>query len=197
MFHFLHYAVKVAIVLMIVGLGAWAYSERARLEPAEEWLETLRRADLERLEVLGTNTAPVVAVPSGDSVVVGTSRTDRLTFRIAGVTAPPRARRKHSEAWKAFEQSRKHLESQVLSNPVDVAYTFLVPRGGGVGGVYLRGTNVAYAILDAGMGIVHDGSLKSLPVPEQVRLLAAEKAAREARRGFWADTVANPIPAAR
>ena len=44
-----------------------------------------------------------------------------------------------------------------------------------------------FPILEVGGAIIHEGSLKSLPVLEQVQLLAAEKAAREARRGIWED----------
>lgn len=45
---------------------------------------------------------------------------------------------------------------------------------------------MAIPLLREGMVIVHDASLKSLPIPDQVQLLAAEKSAREGRRGVWA-----------
>jgi hypothetical protein len=81
------------------------------------------------------------------------------------------------------------LSVLALSNEVRVAYTFAIPGGGGVGGVYLGRTNVALPMLHEGMVIVHDGSLRSLPIVEQVQLLAVEKGARETRRGFWTNAV--------
>lgn len=189
MFWFLHYSVKVGMALAAVALLWFAYANRQLLNPAEDWLHTLQRADLERLEVLGTNTARVVKVNSGDTLTVGEKRSDRVEFRIAGIVAPPRSRAIHSPAWNAWEQSRRQLADLTLSNEVSVAYTFLVPRAGGVGGVYLHGTNVALPMLESGMALVHDASLKGLPVPDQLQLLAAEKRAREEQRGFWADPV--------
>lgn len=187
MFWFLHYAVKTLIAVAIAGLLWFAYDNRHLLSPAQDWVNTLERADLERLEVLGTNTARVVRVNSGDTLTVGEKRSDRLEFRIAGVVAPPYNRHRHTPSWKSYEDSRRQLESLVRSNEVSVAYTFLVPRAGGVGGVYLNGTNVAISLLESGMAVVHDPSLKSLPLTDQVLLLAAEKRAREDKRGIWND----------
>ncbi|MCC6234943.1 MAG: thermonuclease family protein, partial [Verrucomicrobiales bacterium] len=187
MFWFLHYTVKAVIALAFLALGLGAWMNRHRLEPAEEWVQTLRRAEVERLEVLGTNTAMMVRAPSGDTVTVGQAKKDRLVFRVAGVVGPPRALKRHSPAWKTFERSREHLQSLALSNEVTVAYTFFEPRVGGVGAVYLRGTNLALAQVAAGMALVHDASLKGLPLPDQVKLLAEEKKAREEKRGFWAE----------
>lgn len=185
MFWFLHYSVKVLIGLAIVGMLCLAYANRELLTPAEEWMRTLERADLGRLEILGTNTARVVKANAGDTLTVGESRTNRLTFRIAGVVAPPVNRHRNTPSWQAFEDSRVFLDRAAASNEVVIAYTYLVPGVGGVGGVYLGGTNLALTLLDSGMAVVHDASLKSLPLPEQVLLLAAEKKAREARRGVW------------
>lgn len=200
MFWFLHYCAKALLGLAVVALLWFGYRNRHLLSPAQDWLHTLERADLERLEVLGTNTARVVRVSSGDTLLVGQSRSERLEFRVAGITAPPFTRHKHSPAWKAYEASRLHLESLARSNEVQVAYTFFVPRAGGVGGVYMGGTNLALAMLESGLAIVHDASLKSLPLTQQVQLLAAEKRAREAKRGHWADPAAitlirGPTPA--
>ncbi len=114
-----------------------------------------------------------------------------LTVRVAGILAPlpPRTQNPRNPQLVAFRRSRNALGELVLSNEVTVAYTFHAPRTGGVGGVYRGTTNVAIPLLATGAVIIHDASLKWLPLSEQVRLLAAEKEAKEARRGFWEDTV--------
>lgn len=189
MFWFLHYAAKVMIGLCLVGIGLVLYLNRQWFAPADAWAETLRRAQTETLPILGSLTGKVIRVPAGDAVVVRETQGRPQTFRLAGVMGPPPSRNPLSERARAFQECREFLATLALSNQVTVSYTFHVPGAGGLGGVYLGGTNLAVPLLEAGLVIVHDPSLKGLPLPDQVRLLAAEKAAREGRRGFWTNTV--------
>jgi endonuclease YncB( thermonuclease family) len=185
MFWFLHYAVKVGIGAALIALGAWLSAQRVWFAPAEEWLETLRRAEVETLPIVGEATGRVIRVPAGDSVIVRNELGATVTFRIAGVLGPPPSRHPRSERAVVFRRSQEFLKALAISNDVRIAYTFMVPEGSGLGGVYLAGTNLGIALLREGMAIVHDASLKSLPIQDQVQLLAAEKEAREARRGVW------------
>ncbi len=186
MFWFLHYAMKVGIGVALIGMGAWLYANRVWFAPAEEWVETLRRAETETLPIVGEANGRVVRVPAGDSVIVRDDQGAKVSFRIAGVLGPPPSRHPRSERAAIFRRSQDFLKGLAISNEVRIAYTFMVPEGGGLGGVYLAGTNLAVPLLREGMVIVHDASLKSLPIQDQVQLLAAEKEAREARRGVWA-----------
>lgn len=186
MFWFLHYAVKVGIGASLIAVGAWLYANRAWFAPAEEWVETLRRAQTETLPIVGESTGRVIRVPAGDSVIVRDERGAKVSYRIAGILGPPPSRHPRSERAAIFRRSQEYLRGLALSNEVRIAYTFMVPEGGGLGGVYLSGTNLGIALLREGTVIVHDPSLKSLPIPDQVQLLAAEKEARESRRGVWA-----------
>jgi endonuclease YncB( thermonuclease family) len=152
-------------------------------------MQTLRRAHRETLPILGQSTGRVVRVVAGDTVSIRPPEAQAQNFRIAGILAPPYARNPLSDEAKAFRRSRDYLASLALSNEVRVAYTYLTPEGsGGIGGVYLGETNLALPMLAAGWVIVHDASLRSLPITDQVQLLAAEKKAREAQVGFWSDT---------
>jgi len=186
MFWFLHYAVKIGIGAALIGVGAWLYANRAWFSPAEEWVETLRRAETETLPIIGESTGTVVRIPAGDSVIVRDANGSKVTFRIAGVLGPPPSRHPRSERAAVFRWSQDFLRTLALSNEVRMAYTFMVPEGGGLGGVYLGSTNLAVPLLREGSVIVHDPSLKSLPIQDQVALLAAEKEARESKRGVWA-----------
>jgi endonuclease YncB( thermonuclease family) len=194
MFWFLHYAVKAGIGLALLGCGALLYANRAVFSPAQEWVETLRRAETETLPIVGEAEGRVIRVPAGDAVIVRDGQGAKVSFRIAGVLGPPPSRHPRSERAVVFRRSQEFLRSLALSNDVRVAYTFMVPEGGGLGGVYLAGTNLAIPLLREGMVIVHDPSLKSLPIQDQVRLLAAEKEAREARRGVWAGELVRVTP---
>ena len=194
MFWFLHYAVKAGIALALVGVGLVVYLNRHWFQPADEWAQTLRRAQTETLPILGQATGRVVRASSGDTLVVRLEQGGPIAWRIAGVLAPPSSKQPRSARALAFQASRDALARVSRSNEVSIAYTFVAPEGGGLGGVYLAGTNLAIPLLSEGMVIVHDASLKSLPVVQQVQLLAAEKEAREARRGLWADTVNLPAP---
>lgn len=189
MFWFLHYTVKVAAVLALIGMGVLLYVNRHWFAPADAWMRTMNRAQTEPMPVLGELNGQVVRVLSGDSFVMKEAQGPQYSIRVAGVLAPPASRNQRSEAAQAFRASREQLASLILSNEIRVAYTYLTPEGSGIGGVYLKGTNIALALLDSGRVIVHDSSLKSLPVTDQLRLLAAEKLAREARHGFWTNTV--------
>lgn len=185
MFWFLHYAAKAGIALALIGAGAWLYAQRAVLAPAEEWVETLRRAETETLPIVGESSGRVIRVPSGDTLIVRGTNGTKVSYRIAGVLGPPSSRHPRSDRAAVFRRSQDFLRGIALSNEVRIAYTFMVPEGSGVGGVYLGETNIGVPLLREGMAVVHDRSLKSLPVKDQVLLLAAEKEAREGKRGVW------------
>jgi endonuclease YncB( thermonuclease family) len=87
----------------------------------------------------------------------------------------------------AWVEERNASRNLALSNEVPVAYTFFIPHGGGLGGVYLGGKNIAIPLLESGAAIVDEATLKCLPVVKQIQLLAAE-AAREEKRGLWGDS---------
>jgi endonuclease YncB( thermonuclease family) len=191
MFWFLHYSVKAVIALGIVGIGVVLYINRHWFTPADEWVETMRRVKTEPLPVLGVTTGRVVRVPTGDTVVIQPDAGPPQNFRIAGITVPPYSRNPLSDEARVHRETRDYLSRLALSNDVRVAYTFLAPGElGGIGGAYLESTNLAVPLLASGMAIVHDGSLKGLPVIQQVLLLAAEKEAREAGRGLWTNAAA-------
>jgi endonuclease YncB( thermonuclease family) len=194
MFWFLHYAVKVGIGLALVGLGLVLYLNRQWFQPADEWAQTLRRTRTDTLPVVGQATGRVVRASSGDTLVVRVENGGPIAWRIAGILGPPASKQPRSARAMAFQASRDALLRLARSNEVSVSYTFVAPEGGGIGGVYLAGTNLAIPLVSEGMVIVHDASLKSLPLVEQVQLLAAEKEAREARRGLWSDTVQLSTP---
>lgn len=189
MFWFLHYAVKVGIAVAFLALGGALYANRHLLAPADEWARTLRRTQTEVLPVVGQVTGRVVRASSGDTLVVRVEDGRPIPWRVAGILGPPSSRQVRTPRALAFQSSREALRQWAGTGEVSVAYTFVAPEGGGLGGVYVGGTNVAIPLLREGHAIVHDPSLRSLTVVEQVQLLAAEKEAREAKRGLWSDTV--------
>lgn len=187
MFWFLHYATKVTLGLALLGLAVLLYLNRHWFEPADAWVETLRRTRADTVPVLGQTTGIVIRLPSGDSVAVRTAHATVETYRINGIVAPPWSRNPLSERARIFRRTRDSLASLVLSNEVHIAYTFHVPGRGGAGSLYRDGTNIALPLLRDGFVIVHQPSLHAVPVLEQVQMLAAEKAARDAARGVWSD----------
>lgn len=189
MFWFLHYAVKVGIGLAFVGIGLVLYLNREWFQPADAWAQTLRRTQTDVLPIVGQATGRVMRATCGDTLLVRLEQGAPVAWRVAGILGPPSSKQPRSARALAFEASRNALNQWARSNEASMAYTFIAPAGGGLGGVYVGGTNLALPLLTEGHVIVHDASLRSLPVVEQVRLLAAEKEAREAKRGLWADTV--------
>jgi endonuclease YncB( thermonuclease family) len=188
MFWFLHYAVKVGIGLALAGMILVAYVNRHWFAPADAWVQTLRRTQTETLPIVAESTGRVARAVSGDTLSVRVDGSRAQSIRVAGILAPSYARNPLSDEAKAYRRSRDYLASITVSNAVRIAYTFVTPEGGGgIGGVYLGPTNVALPMLSAGLVIVHEPSLRSLPMVDQVQLLAAEKAAREGRVGFWSD----------
>lgn len=187
MFWFFHYAAKVLMGVALVGVGITLYANRHWLNPSEEWVQQLGRVQTETVPIVGVVTGRVTRVTSGERLRVAAGPETRQYFQIVGISTPVASLNPHSPDSIAFRESRDFLATMVLSNEVRIACTLLVPDGGGMGGVYLGETNVAVPMLSAGKAIVHDASLRSLPVSDQIRLLVAEKTAKDARLGVWAN----------
>ncbi len=185
MFWFLHYAVKVLIGLALVGIGVLIYFNRQWFTPADLWMEQFRRVQTDTVPVQEVVTGRVVRVPSAQRLVVASADHVPRSFEVVGIATPRATPNPRSQQSVASRAGRDFLSDLVLSNQVRIACTLLVPDAGGMGGVYFGDTNVAIPLLSGGYAIVDDTSLRSLPVKEQVELLAAEKVARDGHRGIW------------
>ena len=131
-----------------------------------------------------TITGKVVGVADGDTLTLD-SEGRRVIIRLSGIDAPERGQpfgRKSGD------------ELRVLAlHQVATAETHKQDRyGREVGTVEVGGKDLGLEQVRSGMAWVLQRYLKELPVERQAEYVAAEEAARTARRGLWSD--GKPVP---
>lgn len=123
-------------------------------------------------------TPRVIGVADGDTITVLQNQ-QPLKIRLQGIDCP--------EGGQAFGSvAKRHLSDLVFGKDVTVTPTDMDRYGRTVADIAVGGRDVGLAMVEAGLAW-HFTRYSSDP-----RLAAAEREAREARRGLWRDP--NPIP---
>ena len=108
-----------------------------------------------------------------------------MLFRSTGLEAPPAAAARDQAARRLFLLSKTNLSELVLSNRVRIAMTYLSPLRAGAGIVRQGTNNINVRMVESGLVRVNRESIRELPVPEQYRLVAAERKAQEQQLALW------------
>jgi endonuclease YncB( thermonuclease family) len=179
---------RLSVSLLVLGLAAIAAGPRGAATAAgPEAVAALA----------GTEIARVTEIVDGDTLVLADGR----QVRLVGIQAPKLPLgRAGFETWPLAEEAKAALAALSLGRDVRLAYGGA--RGDRHGRVLAHladdaGRWVQGALLDAGMARVYGFADNRALLPE---MLAREAAAREARRGIWADAfyaVRTPEEAAR
>jgi staphylococcal nuclease domain-containing protein 1 len=110
----------------------------------------------------------------------------RITFVLAGIRAPRTARNANEKDEPFGREGLEYTSSHALMRDCEIAVEGVDKVGGFIGALYLnRSENYAVTLVEQGLASVHGYSADNLSYGPQ--LCAAEKAAKEARKGMWAD----------
>lgn len=122
----------------------------------------------------------VVAVSDGDTITVLDDNKQRHVIRLMGIDAPEKA--------QAFGQkSKQSLSELVFDRDVSVTWFKRDRYGRTVGQVRLDGTDVCLEQMKRGFAWHYKQYEREQSVEDRSRYADAEKEARNARVGLWAD----------
>jgi len=126
----------------------------------------------------------VVGVADGDTITVLDVDHTQHKIRLAGIDAP--------ESRQAFgSRSRQHLAVLVFRRQVEVAWHKVDRYGRLVGKVRVDGADVSLKQLEAGLAWHYLQYAREQTETDRLVYAGAERAAREERRGLWAE--AHPV----
>jgi endonuclease YncB( thermonuclease family) len=125
----------------------------------------------------------VVVVSDGDTITVLDDTKQRHVIRLMGIDAPEKA--------QAFGQtSKESLSELVFNKEVSVTWFKKDRYGRTVGQVYLDDTDVCLEQIKRGLAWHYKQYEREQSVEDRSRYADAEKEARIARTGLWADSSA-------
>jgi len=125
----------------------------------------------------------VVAVSDGDTITVLNETKQRHVIRLMGIDAPEKA--------QAFGQNAKQsLSDLVFDKDVSVTWFKKDRYGRTVGQVRLDDTDVCLEQIKRGLAWHYKQYEREQSVEDRLRYADAEKEARNARIGLWADSSA-------
>lgn len=127
----------------------------------------------------------VVGVSDGDTVTVLDGDRVQHKVRLAGIDAP--------ESHQAYgARSKQHLSSLVFSQDVQVEWRKLDRYGRIIGKVLVGGVDANLRQVEAGLAWHYLQYQREQSPADQDAYASAERRARDARFGLWAD--AAPVP---
>lgn len=127
----------------------------------------------------------VIAIADGDTITVLDGANTQHRIRLSGIDAPERGQ----DRWRA---SKQYLSNRVFSQHVTIEYDKTDRYGRLVGRVLRDGQDINLELLEVGGAWFYWKYAEELPVELRRSYPAAEKAAREQRRGLWQST--SPVP---
>ena len=197
------YTIRKAIVCAFWGLlllGGWTlYANREVFRPLVDLVQVSREMSLEQTSqpIIGQMTGQVIQVTGPDTFRVRNDAGTFFHFRVDGVDALQLGEAQTREQARLWNQCRTNLSSLILSNQVRIDITVTNLNRGGLGFVYVNGTNLNLKMVEAGTAAINPNYLKTLPLKEQYAFLTAQKKAQELRLGIWKSTAETQRAGAR
>jgi len=107
----------------------------------------------------------------------------RLTLVLGGIRAPRTARNPTEESEPFGPEALEYASKRCMQRDVEIDVTDIDRVGGFIGTMYVNRENVAKGLVEEGLAAVHYYSAEKSGNANE--LLAAEKRAKEARKGLW------------
>lgn len=169
------------------GKGMWS-SKPPKNKVYQDYSESLQKAKLEVSILQRQKKVPAIVdfVKSASRFTVLVPRENaKLTFVLSGIRAP-RSARGPSETSEPFgQEAHEFANRRCMQRDVEIDVENLDKVGGFIGTLYLNRENFAKLLVEEGLATVHTYSAEqSGHGPE---LIAAEKKAKEGRKGLWHD----------
>jgi endonuclease YncB( thermonuclease family) len=166
----------------------FTYERREIFMPLVSWLRVARPQELPAATpVVVSLQGKVTKVPDGGSLVFRGPSATLYSYSLAGLVAPNLNDKTDPAERRRGENSRLFLSNLVSNEAIKMDVTFLASKHAGLGILYLGGTNVNLAMVQAGMARVNPGFIKNFSFKDQSDLMTAEAAAKAQKMGIWAE----------
>lgn len=169
------------------GKGMWS-SKPPKVKQYQDYSENLQKAKLEVSILQRQKRVPAIVdfVKSASRFTLLIPRENaKLTFVLSGIRAPKSARNP-GEASEPFGQEAHELANRrCMQRDVEIDVETLDKVGGFIGTMYVNRENFAKVLVEEGLAKVHAYSAEQSG--HATELLAAERKAKEARKGLWHD----------
>ncbi|KAL7747929.1 hypothetical protein RI367_006676 [Sorochytrium milnesiophthora] len=151
----------------------------ANANKAKQFLPFLKRS--------GRTSAVVEHVASGSRFRLSIPKESaRISMVLGGIRAPRSARPNSSEQGEPFGEEALQLSSDLAyQRDVEIEVDSVDKNGSFIGALFVKGTNVAVALLEHGYASVHAYSAENSPFTND--LFTAERAAKLQKKGMWAN----------
>ena len=187
------YAIRKVILTACFGVvatctawvGLYLYEQRELVAPlvnyAERWKEGKAEPPRASVQLRGE----VIKVVDGNTFQFRGPSGFVYSFGLTGVEAPSPRNKTNLIERKLGLESKDHLSALISSRQITTDVTYFNPNRSGLGIVYLGGTNINLAMVEAGLVRVNEAFIKNLTLQEQFALVTAQKKAREQKLGIW------------
>ncbi|KAL1998581.1 hypothetical protein VTN02DRAFT_5933 [Thermoascus thermophilus] len=169
------------------GKGMWS-NKPPKVKQYQDYSENLQKAKMAVSILQRRKRVPAIVdfVKSGARFTVLVPQENaKLTFVLSGIRAP-RSARNPGEASEPFGQEAHDLANRrCMQRDVEIDVETIDKVGGFIGTLYVNRENFAKVLLEEGLAKVHEYSAEQSG--HAAELFAAERKAKEARKGLWHD----------
>jgi len=167
--------------------GMWS-AKPPSAKQYQDYSESLQKAKMEASVLQRQKKVPAVVdfVRAGSRFVVLVPRENaKLTFVLSGIRTPKPARPSGEAAEPFGQEALEFANRRTLQRDVEIDVENIDKVGGFIGTLYVGRENFARALVEEGLAEVHAYSAEQSGNANE--LFAAEKKAKEARKGMWHD----------
>ncbi|KAK5405742.1 hypothetical protein LTR06_008809 [Exophiala xenobiotica] len=167
--------------------GMWS-SKAPAAKQYQDYSESLQKAKMEASVLQRQKKVPAIVdfVRSGSRFVVLVPRENaKLTFVLSGIRAPKPARQSGEAAEPFGQEALEFASRRCMQRDVEIDVENTDKVGGFIGTMYVGRENFAKALVEEGLAEVHAYSAEQSGHANE--LFAAEKKAKEERKGMWHD----------
>jgi staphylococcal nuclease domain-containing protein 1 len=167
--------------------GMWSEKPPAAKQ-YQDYSESLQKAKMEASVLQRQKKVPAIVdfVRAGSRFVVLVPRENaKLTFVLSGIRTPKPARQSGEAAEPFGQEAYDFANRRCMQRDVEIDVEDTDKVGGFIGTMYVGRENFARALVEEGLAEVHAFSAEKSGHSNE--LFAAEKKAKEARKGMWHD----------
>ena len=169
------------------GKGMWA-SKPPAVKQYQDFSATLQKAKMEASVLQRQKKVPAVVdfVRSASRFVVLVPRENaKLTFVLSGIRAPKSARSPEEKSEPFGQEAHNFANRRCMQRDVEIDVENIDKVGGFIGTLYINRENFGKVLVEEGLAEVHAHSAEQSGHSNE--LFAAEKRAKEGKKGMWHD----------
>ncbi|KAL8827940.1 MAG: hypothetical protein Q9191_002886 [Dirinaria sp. TL-2023a] len=167
--------------------GMWATKPPAA-KTYQDYSENLQKAKIQSSVLQRQKKVPAMVdfVKSGSRFTLLIPRENaKLTFVLSGIRAPRSARNANEKSEPFGQEAHDFANRRCMQRDVEIDVESTDKVGGFIGALYINRENFAKLLLEEGYASVHAYSAEQSGNANE--LFAAEKKAKDARKGIWHD----------